>query len=323
MKAIRSIAAMLLACTVTAAVHAQAAYPVRPITLVVPYPAGGAADTIARPLAMELGNRLGQPVVIDNRAGANGNIGSLFAARQPADGYTLLLGSTSTLAVNPHVYPSIGYDPIKDLQPITLTHQMPNVLVVGAKGPLQSVADVIAAAKADPGGLVYGSAGNGNSMHLAGLTFQEKTGTSLMHVPYRGGPPALNDVLAGTIPMMFHNLPAVVSHLQAGSVRVLAVADTKRSPVMPDVPTMDEAGAPGVYSGVWNGLLVPVGTPPEIVDRLNKELRSILESDAFKAPFEKMGYEVISSTPQELEALLAKDSAAMAVTMKNAQIQLD
>lgn len=323
MKAIRSIAAMLLACTVTAAVHAQAAYPVRPITLVVPYPAGGAADTIARPLAMELGNRLGQPVVIDNRAGANGNIGSLFAARQPADGYTLLLGSTSTLAVNPHVYPSIGYDPIKDLQPITLTHQMPNVLVVGAKGPLQSVADVIAAAKADPGGLVYGSAGNGNSMHLAGLTFQEKTGTSLMHVPYRGGPPALNDVLAGTIPMMFHNLPAVVSHLQAGSVRVLAVADTKRSPVMPDVPTMDEAGAPGVYSGVWNGLLVPVGTPPEVVDRLNKELRSILESDAFKAPFEKMGYEVISSTPQELEALLAKDSAAMAVTMKNAQIQLD
>ncbi|MDH5858703.1 Bug family tripartite tricarboxylate transporter substrate binding protein [Lampropedia aestuarii] len=323
MKTIRCIAAMLLACTATAAVQAQAAYPVRPITLVVPYPAGGAADTIARPLAMELGNRLGQPVVIDNRAGANGNIGSLFAARQPADGYTLLLGSTSTLAVNPHVYPSIGYDPIKDLQPITLTHQMPNVLVVGAKGPLQNVADVIAAAKADPGGLVYGSAGNGNSMHLAGLTFQEKTGTSLMHVPYRGGPPALNDVLAGTIPMMFHNLPAVVSHLQAGSVRVLAVADTKRSPVMPDVPTMDEAGAPGVYSGVWNGLLVPVGTPPEVVDRLNKELRSILESDAFKAPFEKMGYEVISSTPQELEALLAKDSAAMAVTMKNAQIQLD
>lgn len=323
MKTIRSIAAMLLACTATAAVQAQAAYPVRPITLVVPYPAGGAADTIARPLAMELGNRLGQPVVIDNRAGANGNIGSLFAARQPADGYTLLLGSTSTLAVNPHVYPSIGYDPIKDLQPITLTHQMPNVLVVGAKGPLQNVADVIAAAKADPGGLVYGSAGNGNSMHLAGLTFQEKTGTSLMHVPYRGGPPALNDVLAGTIPMMFHNLPAVVSHLQAGSVRVLAVADTKRSPVMPDVPTMDEAGAPGVYSGVWNGLLVPVGTPPAVVGRLNQELRSILESDAFKAPFEKIGYEVISSTPQEFEALLAKDSAAMAVTMKQAKIALD
>lgn len=323
MKTIRSMAAMLLACTATAAVQAQATYPVRPITLVVPYPAGGAADTIARPLAMELGNRLGQPVVIDNRAGANGNIGSLFAARQPADGYTLLLGSTSTLAVNPHVYPSIGYDPIKDLQPITLTHQMPNVLVVGAKGPLQNVADVIAAAKADPGGLVYGSAGNGNSMHLAGLTFQEKTGTSLMHVPYRGGPPALNDVLAGTIPMMFHNLPAVVSHLQAGSVRVLAVADTKRSPVMPDVPTMDEAGAPGVYSGVWNGLLVPVGTPPEVVDRLNQELRSILESDAFKAPFEKIGYEVISSTPQEFEALLAKDSAAMSVTMKQAKIALD
>lgn len=323
MKTISCFTAVLVSLTAASAVSAQTAYPVRPVTLVVPYPAGGVADTIARPLAMELGNRLGQPVVIDNRAGANGNIGSLFVARQPADGYTILLGSTSTLAVNPHIYPSIGYDPIKDLQPITLTHQMPNVLVVGAKAPYQNVAEVVAAAKADPGALVYGSAGNGNSMHLAGVAFQEKTGTRLMHVPYRGGPPALNDVLAGTIPMMFHNLPAVVSHRKAGSVRVLAVADSKRSPVMPDVPTMDEAGATGVYSGVWNGLLLPQGASPEVVARLNKELRSILESEAFKAPFESIGYEVISSTPEQFQALLIKDSAAMAETVKKAAIELD
>ena len=304
--------------------QAQASHPERPLTLVVPYPAGGVADTIARPLAQELGKRLGQPVVIDNRAGANGNIGSTFVARQqPADGYTILLGSTSTLAVNPHLYKSMGYDPVKDLQPLTLTHQMPNVLVVGAGTPYKSVAELVAAAKAQPGKLVYGSAGNGNSMHLAGVVFQEKTGTQLLHVPYKGGPPALNDVLGGQIPMMFHNLPAVVSFRQAGKVRVLAVADTKRSPVLPDVPTMAEAGAPGVVSIVWNGLLVRQGTPPAVVQRLNTELRAILESPDFRRPLEAQGYEVLSSTPAEFETLLRKDLAAMATTVKQADIRLD
>lgn len=310
--------------TAASASHAQASYPDRPLTLVVPYPAGGVADTIARPLAQELGKRLGQPVVIDNRAGANGNIGSTFVARQqPADGYTILLGSTSTLAVNPHLYKSMGYDPVKDLQPLTLTHQMPNVLVLGAGTPYKSVAEVVAAAKVQPGKLVFGSAGNGNSMHLAGVVFQEKTGTQLLHVPYKGGPPALNDVLGGQIPMMFHNLPAVVSFRQAGKVRVLAVADTKRSPVLPDVPTMAEAGAPGVVSIVWNGLLVRQGTPPAVVQRLNTELRAILESPDFRRPLEAQGYEVLSSTPAEFENLLRKDLAAMATTVKQADIRLD
>jgi tripartite-type tricarboxylate transporter receptor subunit TctC len=310
--------------TAASAGQAQGSYPERPLTLVVPYPAGGVADTIARPLAQEFGKRLGQPVVIDNRAGANGNIGSAFVARQqPADGYTILLGSTSTLAVNPHLYKSTGYDPVKDLQPLTLTHQMPNVLVVGAGTPYKSVAEVVAAAKAQPGKLVYGSAGNGNTMHLAGVVFQEKTGSQLLHVPYKGGPPALNDVLGGQIPMMFHNLPAVVSFRQAGKVRVLAVADTKRSPVLPDVPTMAEAGAPGVVSIVWNGLLVRQGTPPAVVQRLNTELRAILESPAFRKPLEAQGYEVLSSTPAEFETLLRKDLAAMATTVQQADIRLD
>lgn len=304
--------------------HAQGAFPDRALTLVVPYPAGGVADTIARPLAQELGKRLGQPVVIDNRAGANGNIGSAYVAKQqPADGYTILLGSTSTLAVNPHIYKSVGYDPVKDLQPLTLTHQMPNVLVVGANTPYKSLADLTSAAKATPGSLVYGSAGNGNSMHLAGVVFQEKTGTKLMHVPYKGGPPALNDVLGGQIPMMFHNLPAVVSFRQAGKVRVLAVADTKRSPVLADVPTMAEAGAPGVVSIVWNGLLVRRGTSEAIVKRLNGELRAVLESPEFRKPLEAQGYEVLSSTPAEFESLLKKDLADMAVTIRQADIRLD
>lgn len=324
MPRINQISFALLAATAALAAHGQASFPERPVTLVVPYPAGGVADTIARPLALELGKRLGQPVVVDNRAGANGNIGSAYVAKQqPADGYTLLLGSTSTLAINPHIYKSLGYDTVKDLQPVTLTHQMPNVLVVGAATPYKKVADVVAAAKASPEKLVYGSGGNGNTMHLAGVVFQDKTGTRLMHVPYKGGPPALNDVLAGQIPMMFHNLPAVVSYREAGKVRVLAVADAKRSPVMPDVPTMDEAGASGVRSTVWNGLLVRRGTPPEIVQRLNTALRSVLESPDFRKPLERQGYEVLSSTPAEFEALLSKELAAMATTVKQADIRLD
>jgi tripartite-type tricarboxylate transporter receptor subunit TctC len=324
MHSISRIAIAALASAGAFLVHAQDAYPSRALTLVVPYPAGGVADTIARPLAQALGKRLGQPVVIDNRAGANGNIGSAYAAKQqPADGYTLLLGSTSTLAVNPHLYKSMGYDPVKDLQPVTLTHQMPNVLVVGAGTPYKTLADVTAAAKAAPDTLVFGSAGNGNSMHLAGVVFQEKSGARLIHAPYKGGPPALNDVLGGQIPMMFHNLPAVVSFRQAGKVRVLAVADTKRSPVLPDVPTMAEAGVPGVVSIVWNGLLVRRGTPAPIVARLNTELRAVLESPEFRKPLEAQGYEVLSSTPAEFEALLKKDLAAMATTVKQAGVQLD
>ncbi len=324
MPILKQITCALLAGMAALAAHAQGSFPERPVTLVVPYPAGGVADTIARPLAVELGKRLGQPVVVDNRAGANGNIGSAYVARQqPADGYTLLLGSTSTLAINPHIYKSLGYDPVKDLQSVTLTHQMPNVLVVGAATPYKSVAQVVAAAKAAPEKLVYGSAGNGNTMHLAGVVFQERTGTRLLHVPYKGGPPALNDVLAGQIPMMFHNLPAVVSFQQAGKVRVLAVAGDKRSPVMPDVPTMDEAGAKGVRSNVWNGLLVRRGTPPEVVQRLNAALRSVLESPEFRQPLERQGYEVLSSTPAEFEALRTKELATMAATIKQANIQLD
>jgi tripartite-type tricarboxylate transporter receptor subunit TctC len=315
-----ALSALLLCCTL----QAQDRFPQRPLTLVVPYPSGGAADVIARALALELGKRLGQAVVIDNRAGANGNIGSAWVARQqPADGYTLLLGSASTLAINPHLYKSMGYDPVKDLQPLSLTHKMPNVLLVGASTPYKTVADVVAAAKARPGTLAFGSAGNGNTMHLAGVIFQEKSSTQLVHVPYKGGPPALNDVLAGQIPMMFNNLPAVVPVHNAGKVRALAVADTQRSPLMPQTPTMAEAGFPGVVSVVWNGLLVRRGTPAAIVERLSSSLRAVLASPEFRAPIEAQGYDVLSSSPEEFEALIQQDLAAMALTIQRADIRLD
>jgi len=319
------LAAASLCAAAAAHAHAGAdAYPARPVTLVVPYPAGGVADQFARSFGQALGERLGQPVVIDNRAGANGNIGSAYVARnQAADGYTLLLGSLSTLAINPHLYASMGYEPLKDLQPLTLTHQMPNVLLVGAQTPYHSVADVVAAAKAQPGRISYGSAGNGNTMHLAGVLFEKQSGTQLVHVPYKGGPPALTDVLAGQIPMMFNNLPAVVGHRQVGKLRVLAVADTKRSAVMPDVPTFAEAGVPGVVSTVWNGILVRKGTPPEVVQRLNREMVAILTTPAFRRPLETQGYEVLSSTPAEFESLIRKDTAAMGKLVKDAGLKMD
>lgn len=311
-------------CSAAPAGWPQRAFPARALTLVVAYPAGGVADSMARALAQELGPRLGYPVLVDNRAGANGNIGSAHVARQmPADGYTLLLGSSSMLTINPHLYRSIGFDPVKDLQPLTLTHQMPNVLVAGAATPYRSVADVLAAARAAPGTLAYGSAGNGNTMHLAGVLFQEHSATRLVHVPYQGGPPALNALLAGQIPLMFHNLPAVAALHKAGRLRVLAVADSVRAPLLPDVPTMAQAGVSGVVSTVWSGLLVRRGAPPEIVERLNRELRAVLDSPAFRKPLQAQGYQVLSSTPQEFEALLHKDLAAMAAIVRQAGIELD
>ncbi|MCP5280224.1 MAG: tripartite tricarboxylate transporter substrate binding protein [Rhodoferax sp.] len=304
--------------------QATGKFPDRPLTLIVPYPPGGAADQFARPFAQALGQRIGQSVLVDNRPGANGNIGSVHAAKQlPADGYTLLLGTTSTLAINPHLYASMGYDPLTDLQPVTLTHQMPNVLLVNPNTPYKSVADVVAAAKAKPGSLAYGSAGNGNTMHLAGELFQSRSEARLMHVPYKGGAPALNDVMGGQIPMMFNNLPAVVPLHNAGKVRVLALAAAKRSPLLPDVPTMAEAGLQKADSVVWNGILMRKGTPAGVIAYMNREMRAVLESAEFRAPLEAQGFEVLSSTPKEFETVLREDYAQMGELIKLNHIKIE
>ena len=304
--------------------QSAAEYPSKPLLLVVPYPPGGTADQFGRAFAQALGQLLKQTVVVENRAGANGNIGSTYVAKTlPADGYTVLLGSTSTLAINPHIYRSMGYDPLKDLQPVSLTHQMPNVLMVNGATPYKNVADVIAAAKAKPGDLSYGSAGNGNTMHLAGELFQRSSGTHLQHVPYKGGPPALSDLIGGHIPMMFNNLPAALPFMRSDKLRVLAVADSKRSPLMPDVPTLAEAGVANAESVVWNGMLVRNGTPAPIVAKLNEAMRAVLQSPEFRKPLEAQGFEVLSSTPKTFEDLLRKDSAAMGTLVKSAGIHAD
>lgn len=299
-------------------------YPRKPIVMVVPQPAGGAADQFARPFAQLLSKRLGQPIVIENKPGANGNIAASYVARQqPADGYTLFFGSVSTMAVNPHLYKTPGFDSFRDFQPITLTNQTPNVLIVGAATPYRTVADVVADARARPGALTFGSAGNGNTMHLTGLQFEARTGTSMVHVPYKGGPAALNDVIAGQIPMMFHNLSAVLAFEKAGKVRVLAVADNHRSRLLPSVPTMAEAGAPGVVQLAWSGMLVRSGTPAPIVERLNREMREILKEPAFRKSMEDQGFDVLSTTPEEFTARMKADYLTMGDVIKAGNVQID
>lgn len=303
---------------------AQADYPNRPIMYVVPYPPGGAADVFARQLALELGKRLGQPVVIENRAGANGNIGSASVAKAPADGYTLLLGTASTVAINPHLYgKNMPYDPLKDLQAVSATHSMANVLVVNANTPYKTVQDVINAAKAKPGALAYASAGNGNTMHLAGEQFRAQTGIDLLHIPYKGGSPAMNDVLAGQVPMMFNNLPAVAPMVKSGKLRALAVATPERSRLLPEVPTMEEAGLKGYISTVWNGVFVRSGTPRTIVDRLNREIGAVLQSPAMRQSLEDQGFDVIPSSPEQFAALVRSETSRWAVVVKQSGASLD
>jgi len=314
----------LAALCVTGPAAAQGDYPSRPVTFVVPYPPGGAADVFARQLAGELGKRLGQAVVVDNRPGANGNLGSASVVKAPADGYTLLLGTASTVAINPHLYgKNMPYDPLKDLQPVSGTHSMANVLVVNTATPYRTVQDVVAAAKAKPGALAYASAGNGNTMHLAGEQFRAQAGIDLLHVPYKGGPPALNDVLGGQVPMMFNNLPAVLPMVKGGKLRALAVATPQRSRLLPDVPTMEEAGLKGYVSTVWNGVYVRAGTPRPIVDRLNREIVAVLGSAEVKATLEEQGYDLIPSTPEQFGQLARNDSVRWGAVVKASGATID
>ncbi len=302
----------------------QADYPSRPISFVVPYPPGGAADVFARQLGSRLAERLGQPVIVENRPGANGNLGSASVVKAPADGYTLLLGSASTIAINPHLYGrNMPYDTARDLQPVAGTHAMANVLVVNTGTPYKTVQDVVAAARAKPGALAYASAGNGNTMHLAGEQFATMAGVSLMHVPYKGGPPALNDVLAGQVPMMFNNLPAVVPMVRAGKLRALAVASASRSPLLPDVPTMDEAGLKGYVSTVWNGVFMRAGTSRPIVDRINREIVAALGAADFKRSLEEQGYELIPSTPEAFAALIKTEIPRWGAVVQQSGAKLD
>jgi tripartite-type tricarboxylate transporter receptor subunit TctC len=268
--------AAITACIASGA-FAQA-YPNHSIRLVVPFPAGGTTDILARDVAKKLTDTLGQSVVVDNRPGAGGNIGADIVAKAPPDGYTLLMGTVGTHAINPSLYAKMPYDHIKDFVPVVLVAGVPNVLVVNPSVPVNSVADLIKLAKSKPGAINFASSGSGTSIHLSGELFKTMTGVDMTHVPYKGSSPALTDLMGGQVQIMFDNLPSSLALMKSGKLRAVAVTSLKRAPALPDVPTISESGVPGFEASSWFGILAPAGTPAPIVAKLNAEVNKWLQS---------------------------------------------
>ena len=282
-------------------------WPSQNIRLVVPFPPGGSTDVLARRLAEGLRERLGQTVIVENRGGAGGTIGSEFVAKSAPDGYTLLMGVTGSHGVAPSLYPNLGYQPQRDFAPISLLVSAPLVLVVNPEVPAKTLKDFIALAKAQPDTLTYGTPGNGTSMHLTGVTFDLQAGTKLIHVPYKGSAGALTDLLSGQIKSMFGDLLVVLPQIRAGKINALAVTSKDRNPLLPDVPTMTEAGLPGFEVLSWQGLFAPAGTPPAVVERLSKEVRAVMESKDVKDFFAAQGFLVGATTPAEFTAFVGSE----------------
>ena len=299
------------------------AYPVKPIHLVVPFPPGGSLDVVARAIGQKLTEAWGQPVIIDNRPGAGGNIGADFVAKSAPDGYTILEGALSTHAVNVSLYGKLPYDPIKDFAPITLVAVTPNVLVVNPSLPVNSVAQLIAYAKANPDKLSFGSGSNGSAGHLAGELFKREAGVDMLHVPYKGGAPALQALLAGDTQLMFDNLANSTPQLKAGKLKALAVTTAKRSALAPELPTLAETGLPGFDIYTWWGFLAPAGTPKEIVAKWNAEVTRILSTPEMRAFFAQQGAEPSPTTPEQFSALIRSEIPKYAKIVKESGAKID
>ena len=296
-----SIAAVL-ACSTALPLHAQtAAWPNKSIRLVVGYAAGGATDVIARIVGVKLGEQLGQSVVIDNRAGANSNIGAEMVARSPADGYTLYVFTIAN-TINASLYDKLSYDPLKDFEPIGLIAKIPNILVVNEKLPIKSVADYVQFAKDAPNGLTFASSGSGSSIHLSGEMFKMTAKLNMLHVPYRGSAPAINDLLGGQVQSMFDNTPSALPHVRGGKLRAIAITSAQRSNLLPDVPTLDESGFPGFDVQSWFGLSAPAGTPRAVVDRLNAELGKVLASPDVRERLVNLAATPSHGTPEQFRS---------------------
>ncbi len=316
---------MLSALLVVAAPAFAAAqdWPTRNLRIVVPFPAGGSADTQTRVIADELSKALGQPVVIENKPGAGGNIGAAEAARSQPDGYTLFMATTGTHASNVSLYPKLPYDPVKDFAPLTLVTVYPQVIVPGLKFKDASFKDIVAQLKAAGDKANFGSSGTGSPTHLGGELFKRASGTQMIHVPYRGQGPALNDMLAGQLDVMFPSISDVLTFLQAGKLRAVAAMSETRLKQAPDVPTTAELGYPGLVSSIWSALYTNAGTPQPVIDRLNKELVKIIASPVFKDKFEALGFEVRTSTPQQLADFTAAETKRWGEIIKSLNIKVE
>ncbi len=303
---ILSAAAMLASFSVNT--QAFAAYPERPITWVVPFPPGGAMDVIARTLGETISKDLGQPIVVENKPGAGGNIGATQVANAKPDGYTIMIVANG-MAVNPSLYKRLGYDPIKDFEPISLLADVPNILVTQAsRKDVNSIRDVMDQAKADPGKYTYASAGVGTSIHLAGALFTYLGKLDMLHVPYKGSGPAVSDLLGGQVDYMFDSITSSKPHIDSGKLKALGITTVKRSSSLPDVPTIAESGLPDYELRPWFATFAPAGTPPEVIQTLQKAMIKAMETDKVKTTFRTIGAEKIGSTPEELKAYLASET---------------
>lgn len=318
----------LLACAValaSAPAFAQA-FPTKPLRIIVPFTPGGSSDVLARAIGLELGKALKQPVVIDNVPGAGGALGAEKAARAPADGYTLLMGHTGTLAINPSLYPKLGYDPQRSFVPVAWVARVPNLLVVNAAVPAQNLKALVALARARPGDLSYGSGGNGSAAHTTMEYLKMQTGTSFLHIPYRGTAPSVNDLLAGQVQVLFTGAPALLPHIKSGRLRALAVSSPRRLVLLPEVPTVAESGVPGTAgfeADQWYGLVAPAGTPAEVVALLNQHVNTALASDEVRSRLAAEGAEATPASPQAFGQLIAREIPRWARVIKNARITVD
>jgi tripartite-type tricarboxylate transporter receptor subunit TctC len=313
----------LAAVLVLPLVASAQAYPAKAVRILCPFPPGGGVDITARALAHELSALLGQPVIVENRPGAGGNVAAAEVARSAPDGHTLFVTLNALHAISPHLYAKLPFDAMKDFAFITPLVSFNNVLVVNPAGPAQSVQEVIALAKREPGKLTFASSGNGTNIHLVGELFKMRAGVDMVHVPYKGSAPALTDLMGGNVTMMFDTIPSAVSHIKGGKLRALGVTGAKRSPLFPDVPTLAESGLPGYEVVSWYGLIAPASTPSEIIGRLNAEAVRAADSKGFRDRMEPLGFEIVTSTPQKMVQMLKADSERWASVIKAAGVTIN
>ena len=299
------------------------AYPTKPVTIIVPFAAGGTTDILARIIGQALTAELGQSVVVDNRAGAGGNIGGQAAAKAAPDGHTLFMGTVGTHAINASLYKKMPFDPVKDFAPLTRVANVPNLLVANPAQPYKSVKDLIAYAKANPGKVNFGSSGNGSSIHLSGELFKSLAKVDMQHVPYKGSAPAVTDLLGNQIDIMFDNMPSAIQHVRSGKLAPLAVTTAKRSPELPNVPTIAEAGVPGYEATSWFGMFAPAGTPAPVLAKLNAAIVKVLAQPDVKKKINEQGAEVYSETPEQFAAFIQAESVKWGKVVKESGASLD
>jgi tripartite-type tricarboxylate transporter receptor subunit TctC len=312
-----------LALAVAPFAHAQDDYPNRTVRIIVPFAPGGSTDVVARILADKLGTELKQSFVVENRAGAGGNIGADAVAKASPDGYTLLMGTTGVLAINKYLYKEMSFDPERDLVPVSYTSLITNILVVNPQVPAKTVSELVALARAKPGSLTFASSGAGSSTHLSAELFKSMAGVDILHVPYKGSSQAITDLMGGQVTMLFDNAPSSIPFVEQGKLRALAVTSTKRLPNLPDVPTLDEAGVKGYESLSWSGIMAPAGTPKRVIDKLNAAIEKILRDPDVKQRFASLGVDPVGGPPEAFSRHIRAESEKWARVVKTANITLN